>query len=45
MNMHFERQKKDKEKSINKGYFEKKSLEGDNYSDYEDNASDKKVQM
>ena len=41
--MHFEKQKKDKEKekSINKGYFDKKSIEGDNNSD--EDLTDKKV--
>lgn len=43
MNMHFDKQKNNKDKSSNKAYFEKKSLERENYSDYEDNKSDKKV--
>lgn len=40
MNMHFEKQKKDKEKSINKGYFDKKSIEGENS---DEDLNDKKA--
>ena len=44
MNMHFEKQPK-RDKSATRAYVEKKSLENENLSDYEDNKSDKKVQQ